>query len=453
MLARACFILVLLACTSAWSQVDTSGTETTTDTDTTVTDTADDVQLLVPPPVSVQEYPSEFARETQSNYLRGGFTIASAYSNNISGGGGPNPVGGMSYSIWPMLALDKTTARLHLMLSYSPGFTFYPHVSAYNQSNQKLGVNLQYRLSPNLTLDLQDAFSKTSNVFDQPNLLSTMVVSGSVSTPRVAVIAPIADQLNNVTSAQLTYQIGEDGMIGATGSFSRLYYPNPEEVSGLYNSRSEGGSAFYSRRLGEKYYVGGTYQYQNMLSSQAAAPSTQTQTQTIFFFFSVYLKPRLSLSVSGGPQHYKATQSPLLTSDSWSPMTMVSLGWQGERTTLGVAYSRTVTGGGGLSGAYHSKAASASAGWQVSRTWNVGISGSYGNYQTLTPLFIQSSPGGHTISGTASAQRSLAEHWNVQLGCNWTHQSYAGIPAVSTNPNTSRAFVSINYQFTRPLQK
>ena len=146
------------------------------------------------------------------------------------------------------------------------------------------------------------------------------------------------------------------------------------------------------------------------LSFQSSAPSTQTQTQTIFFFLSVYLKPRLSLSVSGGPQHYKATQSALLTSDSWSPMTMVSLGWQGERTTLGVGYSRIVTGGGGLSGAYHSNSASASAAWQVSRAWNVGISGSYGNYQTLTPLFIQSSPGGHTLSGTASAQRSLSEH-------------------------------------------
>src|SRR5664280_39683 len=246
MLARACFGLVLLACTSAWSQVDTSSTEA-------ATDTADDVQLRVPPPVSGQDYPSEFAGETQSNYLRGGFTITSAYSNNISGAGGSNPVGGMSYSIWPTIALDKTTPQLHLTLSYSPGFTFYQHASAYNQSNQNVAVNLQYRLSPNLTLNLQDAFSKTSNVFNQPNPLSATSVSGSVLAPSVAVIAPVADQLNNATSAQLTYQVSEDGMVGVTGSFGRLYYPNPAEVSGLYNSHSTGGSAFYSRRLGEKY--------------------------------------------------------------------------------------------------------------------------------------------------------------------------------------------------------
>ena len=100
-----------------------------------------------------------------------------------------------------------------------------------------------------------------------------------------------ADQINNATSAQLTYQVSADGMLGVSGNFASLYYPNPEEVSGLYNSRSAGGSAFYSRRLGEKYYVGANYQYQNMLSYQAcSARQTRTQTQTVFAFLSVYLE-------------------------------------------------------------------------------------------------------------------------------------------------------------------
>ena len=130
MLARVCLGLLLLACTSAWCQVDTSSSEA-------ATDSTDDVQLQVPPPVSGQAYSSEFAGDTESNYLRGGFTFSSAYSNNVTGG--TNPVGDMSYSIWPTLALDKMTPRLHLVLSYSPGFTFYQHTSAYNQANQNVG--------------------------------------------------------------------------------------------------------------------------------------------------------------------------------------------------------------------------------------------------------------------------------------------------------------------------
>ncbi len=444
MLARACLGLLLIACTSAWSQVETSSTET-------ATDTAAEEQLQVPPPVSGQAYPSEFAGDTESNYLRGGFTLTGAYSSNITGG--TNPVGDMSYSIWPTLAIDKTTPELHLILSYSPGFTFYQHTSAYNQSNQNVGVNFQYHLSPNLTVNLQDTFYKASNVFNQPNPLSATPVSGAVPAQSVAVIAPVADQLNNTAAAQLTYQVSADGMVGATGTFSELYYPNPAQAPGLYNSRSAGGSAFYSRRLREKYYIGGTYQYQNVLSYQAASTSLQTQTQTVFLFLTVYLKPKLSLSVAGGPQHYRATQSLSPASESWAPMTMVSVGWQGERTTVAASYTRTATGGGGLNGAFHSNSATVSTTWQMSRTWTAGISGSYSNYKTLTPLFVLASPGGHTILGTVSLRHSLTDHLNVQFGSSWAHQNYGEIEAISANPNINRAFVSINYQFIRPLER
>lgn len=452
MLARACCGLLLLACASAWAQVDTNATET-------ATDSTEEVQLVVPPPVSGQAYSSEFAGDQESNYLRGGFTFTSTYNSNIYGSGYSKPVSDMSYSVWPTLSLDKTTSRLHFVLSCSPGFTFYQHTSTFNQSNHNFAANFQYRLSPNLSLTLQDGFYKASNIFNQPNPLLATPVSGSASVQSVAVIAPVADQLNNTASAELTYQVSADGMIGANGTFAELYYPSQSQASGLYNSHSDGGSVFYSRQLGDKYYLGGTYQYQNALSYPAASTSlsaqTQThiQTQTIFLFFSVYLKPNLSLSVSAGPQHYSATQSSLPTSASWAPMTMASLGWQGERTTFAVSYRRTATGGGGLNGAFSSNIAMASATWQMSRTWTAAISGGYSNYKTLTPLFIQSSPGGHTILGTASAQRSLSEHLNLQLGWNWAHQTYGDVAVISTNPDINRVFVSINYQFTRPLQR
>ncbi len=446
MVARACFGLLLLACASAWAQVDTSSTET-------AVDSTDEVQLHVPPPVSGQAYSSEFAGETQSNVLRGGLGFTTAYLSNVWGANSTTPVSDVTYSIWPTIALDKTTSQLHLIFNYSPGFTFYQHTSAYNQATQNLGINFQYRLSPNLTVSVQDTFQKTSNMFNQSNNFSTTTVSGSPPTPSAAVVTPVADLLSNVTAAQLTYQVSANGMVGLTGNFNRLYYPNPQEVSGLFNSHSTGGSAYYSTRFGERYYIGGTFQYQNIASYQVAAFGTQTQTETIFAFLTFYLKPTLSLSVSGGPQHYRATQSPLPAAASWQPMIMASLGWQGERTTLAASYARVVTGGGGLNGAFQSNSANISGTWQATRNWKVGVSSSYSVYNTLTPLFVQSNPGGHTISAITSAQRSLSDHLNVQFGYNWTHQIYAGIPAISTDPNLSRAFVSINYQFDRPLQK
>ncbi len=226
----------------------------------------------------------------------------------------------------------------------------YQHTSAYNQFDQSLGLNALFSLSPNMTLSVQEGFFRTSNVFNQPNPQPGTSVSGSVPVPRAALIIPVADQINNGTSGQYTYQTSANGMLGGNANFNTLYYPNASVGSGIYNSRSSGASLFFSYRLGDRYYAGGTYQFQDVLSSEGStsnqlSPSqTRMQTQTIFGFVSIYLKPTLSLSISAGPQHYSAVQMPLPSSQSWTPMTMVSLGWQGERTTLGLSYSQNRDG-------------------------------------------------------------------------------------------------------------
>ena len=443
MLVRCCLAVLLLTCIPAWCQVDTGSSGA-------ANGSGDDTQMRLPPPVSGQPYPTEFAGDTQQNYWRGGFTLSSGYTNNVTGS--TIPVGSMFYSFWPTIALDKATSRLQLGFVYSPGFTLYQNASGYNKGDQNFKINLQYRISPNLTISLQDGFNKSSNILNQPNPLAASPVSGSLPTPGVAVIAPLANQTNNMTNAQLSYQLGPTAMLGGGGNFSSLSYSNPEQVSGLNNSRSAGASVFYSRQLGEKYHAGIEYQYQHILSSQANSPGSQIQTQTISAFLSIYLKPTLSISISGGPQHYTATQAPFPPSSSWSPLLMVSAGWQGQRTTLAANYSRTVTGGGGLNGAFHATMVGASANWRISRNWTTEVAANYSNNQTLTPLFLSSS-GGRTLVGSFSAHRALGENLNLQFGYSWARQNYEQIAAVANAPNISRVFVSLNYQFSRPLQK
>ena len=445
MFIRACLGFLLLVSVSAWPQADTTGTEV----DTNPVDTS---PMRTPPPVSGAAYSTAFASETQSNNLRAGLTFSTAYSNNVQGA--TNPVSDISYSIWPTLALDATTTRLHWDLYYAPGFTFYQHVSSLNQGNQNLSADFQYRLSPHVAVSLRDSFQKTSNPFNQPRPVSVTSVSGSAPPPGVAVIVPGTDQLHNAANAELTYQFSADGMVGLSGTFTNLYYPNPAEVPNLYNSSSAGGSVFCSRRLLTKYYVGASYQYQNISAYQAGAnANTQTQTQTIFGFLTVSLKPTLSLSVSAGPQHSDTTQPPLPTYRSWSPLLTASFSWQGQRTSLAASYARIVTGGGGLVGAYHSNAANVSGRWQVSRTWDVGLSASYSVYNNLSPLLLVTSPGGHTLSGSLAFSHPLGEHLSLQLGYTRVQQSYGGVAAMSAVPDTNREFVSISYQFARPLKR
>ena len=443
MLTRACLSILLLTPTFLWSQVDSNGGENNANP-------ADEARMLVPPPVNGEAYPTAVDSEARSNYLRAGLTFNTAYADNVVGGASANPVSDLSYSIWPTIALDQTTSRLHSMLTYSPGFTFYQRTSARNEADQNVALDFQYRLSPHVTASLGDSFQKSSSVFNQPDPLSAGAVPGSGQSSPVAVIAPVADRLNNTANAELTYQFSRNGMIGAAGTFTNLHYPNSAQVPGLLDSSSRGGSAFYSHRLSRKHYIGATYQYSRILAYPVNAQS-ETQTHTVFLFYTIYLKPTLSLSLSGGPQHFDVAQFPLPAFRSWSPVATASMGWQGRHTNFAAGYSRIVTGGGGLLGAFHSNSANASARWQLARTWTVGSAASYAIYKNVTPFFFLSSPGGHTVSGTVSVQHPISEHLNAELGYTRLHQSYGGIAVISNAPDTNREFISVSYQFARPL--
>lgn len=428
-----------------WSQVETNATET-------ATNPVEDARMQTPPPVRGADYPTTGLSEVRSNYLRGGLTFSTAYSDNVLGSTTGNPISDVSYSIWPSIALDETTPRLHWVFSYAPGFTFYQRTSSRNQADHNLGVDFRYRLSPHVTLDLRDSFHKSSSFFNQPDLVASGAVSGSAQSPVTGIIAPLADQLSNTGDASLSYQFSAYAMVGASGTFNNLRYLNKAEVPGLYDSDVAGGSAFYNHRLSKKHYVGATYQYSRILSYVVGAQS-ETETHAILAFYTLYVTPTLSLSFSGGPQHYDISQGQLFPhARAWSPAATASLGWQGQHTGFAAGYSRTVTGGGGLSGAFHSNSASASVRHQLTRNWNAGVAVGYSITKTVTPFFfLQSSQDGHSISGSASVQRRLGEHVSVEAGYTRLHQSYSNIAAIATAPDTNRESISISYQFARPL--
>jgi hypothetical protein len=407
-------------------------------------------RMLTPPPVSGQAYPLSLASEERANYLRGGVTFTTAYSDNVLGATSLTPVSDVSYSVWPTIALDETTSRLHTVLSYAPGFTFYQRTSAYNEADQNLSLSLQYRLSPHVTISLRDSFQKTSDVFNQPDQGFAGAVSGSAQGVNDSVIAPLADRLSNTGNAGITYQFSANAMVGASGTFTNLHYPNPTEVPGLYDAASRGGSAFYSYRLSRQHYLGVTYQYQQLLSYPTGG-TNQTQTDGVYLFYSFYPGPRFSFSLFGGPQYYSAglqftgaIPTTVPASQSWSPAGGASLNWQAQHTSLAVSYLHSVSGGGGLVGAVELDSANASVRQQLTRNLRAALAGTYANNGVLALADL----GGHSISGSASLQREVGEHLNLQAGYTRLHQTYSFI---SANPDTNREWVAVSYQFARPL--
>ncbi|MGH9517159.1 MAG: hypothetical protein ACRD3P_15945 [Terriglobales bacterium] len=440
------FALILLVAVPLWSQSNpVAASDPSTGTN--------DSQMAVPPPVSAESYPTVTGSEARSNYLRTGVSVTSAYTDNLLGGVSARPISDESYSIAPYISLDQTTSRLHSMLTFDPGFTFYQHTSSRNQADENAGLNISYRLTPHVTLSLIDSFRKSSNLLNQPNGFESPVF-GSGQVAPVTVFAPAADQLSNTGTAQLTYQFGLNAMVGASGTFTNLHYSNLAEVPGLYDSGSTGGSVFYTHRLSGMHYVGATYEYQRLLAYPAGFRA-QTTTNGLMLFYSVYLKPTVSLSFFGGPQYSDTQESISPTLRSWSPAAGASLAWQEKETNFAVSYSQKVAPGGGLIGAVHQNAGTVSVRRQLRRRLSGGFAAQYASNRLLdTGLLALGggvNGGGHSISGTASLDQELGEHFAFSFGYSRLHQSYSSVSAISNAPDTNRGWVSFSYEFARPL--
>jgi hypothetical protein len=464
-------LLALLASLPAWSQsaAPSAGSQSSSSQDdkpnalvpaasgpllsAVMNDDTRDDRMLAPPPVSGANYPTSFTSEERSNYLRGGVTFNTAYSDNVLGATTSAPVSDVSYSVWPTIALDATTPRLHTVLTYAPGFTFYQRTSSRNEADQNAAIDFEYRLSPHVTFSAHDGFQKSSNVFNQPDLAAGGFgggVSGGTQEPNDSVIAPIADRLSNNGNVGIAYQFAANQMAGASGTFSNLRYPDEAEVPGLFDSSTQGGAGFYSWRVAKKHYVGVSYQYQRLVTYPTSGQN-ETQTHAVVFFYTVNPTSRSSISLFGGPQHSDTVQpSPYLPLRSWTPAAGASLNWQSRLTSFALSYAHLIAGGGGLIGAVESDSATAALRQQITKMLAGSVSGLYAQNDILGGAVLGAS-NGHTIAGTASLQHLVGQHLSVQLGYTRLHQDYSAVAVLAANPDTNREFVSITYQFARPL--
>lgn len=409
-----------------------------------------DTRMVTPPPVSGQTYPVLLTSQERSNYLRGGLSFTGAYTDNALGSLDGVPLSDESYSVAPFLALDETTTRQHVRLSYAPGYTFYQRFTGLDADDQNATIDYQYRLSPHVTFSARDSFQKASSVFNQPDLTSTGTVTGGTQGANFSIIAPIANVLNNVGTVGLADQFALNEMVGVSGTFMNLHYSNPAQVPGLGDSSSQAGQAFYAVRVSKINYLGVTYGFQRLVSYPTGGQD-ETQTHAPLLFYSVLPAKGLSLSFFGGPQYSDTTQpSPLPELKQWTPAGGASLSWQGAWDSVALSYIHMISSGSGLIGAVELDSANAALRQRITKSLSASVGGGY----TQNDIVGQLSNGlnnGHTIQGTASLAQQLGQHVNVLLGYTRLRQDYSGVAVLATAPNTNREFVTVSYQFARPL--
>ena len=441
-------LLLIVTLTTAmplWSQDNAASTPV-------VPEGSDDMRMTVPPPVSAESYPEVVGSDERSNYLRTGLTFTTTYDDNVLGGASTRQVGDESYSVWPYLKLDETTSRLHSLLTVTPGFTYYQHTSGRNEVDGNASADVTYRLTRHTTLNLVDSFRKLSNVLNEPGANGAPMFGTAQASP-ITVFAPVADQISNVGTIQLTHQFAPNGMFGFSGTFTNLHYADVSQVPGLFDSTSRAGSAFYNHRLSGRHYVGVTYQYQQLLAYPTGFQS-ETQTHGVMLYYALYVQPKFSVSFFGGPQYSITKESIFPTAHAWSPAAGASISWQGKTTNVILSYSRMIAAGGGLSGAVHQNAANLSLQHKLTRNLSAAIGGGYSNFRVLDGvpfLLSQGANDGHTLSATGSLERQFGEHFSAGLDYSRIHQTYSGITVISASPDTNQGRISISYNFSRPI--
>ena len=263
-------------------------------------------------------------------------------------------------------------------LAYSPSFAFYQHTTALDAVNQSASLTFQDRLSPHLTLSVQDYFLRTNDVFTGSYPFAAGNLTGTTQAPVPALIVPYVEQMSDTASGSVDYQIGRDSMIGGGASYSTFSFPNPAAAAGLSNSDGEGGSAFYSRRLTGKQYGGLSYNYSRDVVTDAPYAPFNNQVHSLLPFYSIYFNPRFSVSISAGIQHISiAQQFTTQTYDAWSTAGSASVGWQGTRGSFDLSYLHSINTGEGFAEALASDSVSASSAWKLSPTWNGAFEVSY----------------------------------------------------------------------------
>lgn len=443
MRSRMLFPLLLMIAVPIWAQSepDYQGGDTT----------ASDSVMIAPPPVSGQAYPTEVGAETRNNYLDGGVTIGGGYMRNVYVGGTTGLTDETSFSIQPNISVDEVTPRQHLNLKYDPQFSFYEPTSSLNATNQLLDATYTLHVTPHVIISANNVFHKAAIFYGSPAFFEG--VSASPPPAAAGAIPPLAHWTGNTAQGVVNWQYARAGMVGGSVTLATMRFADPSRVTGLFDSDSRGGSGFWARQISETQYLGAVYQYFDVLARPSSL--SETQTHTFYAFYTQYLTDHLSLSVSAGPQHFRADEMEEQSFQAWTPALITSLGWQGSHTNLSISYDRTVTGGTGLVGAYHSYGTSASVRWQMTRSWTTSVLGSYASNKSVFPETPASSPffntNGHSISGGLTVDHWLTQHLGLEGEYDRIHQSYGAIKAIASAPNSDRVTVSLNWHFTRLL--
>lgn len=406
-------------------------------------------------------FSSELAR---TNYVRGGVGVTSTFDDNVLSAP-TNQISDVSYSVLPHIALDQSIGRLAWSTQYTGGFTTYQRVTAFNQASHNFGLRGQYRLTPHLTLRLNDTFTDTTGFFNQYGGPLTSSPGSVLQSPNNNFVTPLQRTIGNFFNAGGDYQVGAGTVIGASGTFYYTRYENVADnqpsTSNLMNTHSDQAQGFYTHRVSSKNWVGVEYGFQRLTFGP---DNGETIVHSFHYFHTINLQPNMTLSLFAGPEYSETGYTTVSTQvqlpyililptsnnqDMWSTSGGATYTWQGKRTSAVAEFVRRVSDGGGFLGAVNVTSVDANLRRQLTRSFGLTFGGAYASNAAL----VDPTAPGSSIkywSATAGVERRLANGLVLNFGYARQNQLQNGGSPVYGTANHNRGWITLAYDFTRP---
>jgi hypothetical protein len=386
----------------------------------------------------------------RSNYLRAGLNVGSAYDDNpylVSSGATSNT----SVSIFPSIQIEETSSRIRWDLGYAAGLTINQNFTNQNDTSQSLTLDSQFRLSPHVNLRVAEYFSRTSGFFDS-GTGTGVVGSGG---PNASLVAPLSTQRSSMTTVETNYHFALSDLVGASGTFYDLHFTNTPQGTVLANSQTATGTAFWIHRLVGEDWGGISYHFERITFN----PVGETRVHSFFFMDSLGISKRFTLTGFIGPQYSEnnglvpGVGGQSVQSNGWSLAGGVEGGWKNQHNSVSAGYSRSISDGGGLLGSVRLQTVHGTFRHQLTPGWAAALTGSYGkNDSLLVPSASTASSINFTSVGV-SAERSVGKSLGFRIGYSHDFQQQVGLPAPSPtlDANRNRFFVTLSYQWAKPL--
>jgi hypothetical protein len=394
---------------------------------------------------------AQLAGEGAVNLLNFAVGVTSEYDDNLSNSATNNQAEA-TFAFMPRVQWNVSRNHLIWGLDYAAVEGRSATASYYRRTSHVLGMQVQYQLSPRLTLLAANTFTKSSDPYYQP-LQSRFVNDPGVTERANSSIFSSGGRTIEQVTANANYRLTARSDISIGGAFSALFYDSTSTAALSRDTYVAMGHADFNHQFSARRSLGTSYSFEKITSTGGF----YTVVHQASVFHNYKIGNSINLNIFAGPSHVESGFPLfgvfLVRTAAWSWSAGGSFHWSGARMGLTADAVRQVNDGGGLQGAVQLTSFGFSVTRQLTAKLRANIYGRYNLNDTTGAGFFRSGVdrSAQFGSGGASVVWQLKPHISITTAYS-REESLLPVNLGGTDwRDRSRVTVSVNYSFSHRL--